>query len=311
MTRLRNKGRNVQGILLLDKPAGMSSNAALQQVKRLYQARKAGHTGSLDQIATGMLPICLGEATKLSRFLLDADKRYRAVLKLGVSTSTGDSEGTATEVRPVGELDTRDIQAVLHRFTGAIQQLPPMHSAIKHQGQPLYRLARQGIEIERRPRTVFIYELKPLGLSPGGLSTDELTVEVHCSKGTYIRTLAQDIGDALGVGAHVIALRRLAAGPFEEPQMVSLETLGTVAAQGLGRLDEVLVPMDRALAQWPAVSLSRHTRHYLVMGQPVLVPHAPTQGWVRLYGDEQFLGVGEVQDDGRIAPRRLVHVNAG
>jgi tRNA pseudouridine55 synthase len=289
----------------LDKPAGISSNSALQRAKRLYQARKAGHTGSLDQIATGMLPICLGEATKLSRFLLDADKRYRAVLKLGISTSTGDSEGAVIERRPVGRLDPEDVQNVLRRFAGAIQQLPPMHSAIKHQGQPLYRLARQGIEVERGLRTVFVHELELLGVSG-----DELTIKVHCSKGTYIRTLAQDIGLALDVGAHVIALRRLAAGPFEEPQMVTVETLEVAAMQGLDRLDALLVPMDRALARWPAVSLSRHTRHYLVMGQPVLVPHAPTQGWVRLYGDEQFLGVGEVQDDGRIAPRRLVHIGA-
>jgi len=301
MTRAQRKGRDVHGILLLDKPAGISSNSALQRVKRMFQARKAGHTGSLDQIATGMLPICLGEATKLSGFLLDADKRYRAVLRLGVRTTTGDIEGEVVQVQPVGSLDTQTVRHVLHQFTGPIQQTPPMHSAIKHQGQPLYKLAHRGLEVERQPRTVIIYEIELLRLQG-----TELEIGVHCSKGTYIRTLAEDIGGVLGTEAHVSELRRLGVGAFRAQQMVSMETLESLAQQGLAALDAQIVPMDSALADWPAVRLSQQTRYYLCMGQPVLVPHAPTEGWVRLYGDERFLGVGEVQDDGRIAPRRLI-----
>jgi tRNA pseudouridine55 synthase len=301
MTRARRKGRDVHGILLLDKPAGISSNGALQMVKRLYQARRAGHTGSLDQIATGMLPVCLGEATKLSGFLLDADKRYRAVVKLGVRTSTGDIEGDVLEVRPVGTMDLWGVRRVLSAFKGPIQQIPPMHSAIKHRGQPLYKLAHQGLAVERKPRTVVVREIELLGMD-----ADEMELEVLCSKGTYIRTLAEDIGAALAVGAHVRALRRLAVGAFGEREMVGLDTVERAAGRGLDDLDALLVPMDSALMQWPAVKLSRDTSYYLCMGQPVLVPHAPTEGWVRLYGDQRFLGIGQVQDDGRIAPRRLV-----
>jgi tRNA pseudouridine55 synthase len=295
------RGRNVQGILLLDKPSGLSSNAALQEVRRLYRARKAGHTGSLDRIATGMLPICLGEATKLSGFLLHADKRYRAVFKLGVRTTTGDSEGEVLERCAVPTVGERDALEVLARFTGTIEQIPPMFSAVKHRGQRLYRLAHLGMTVDREPRTVTVRELRLLHLAG-----DEMEVELACSKGTYVRTLAEDIGAALGTGAHVSMLRRLAVGPFREPQMISLPALEGIGAQGLEALDRLLLPSDAAVGQWPAVRLSGDVSYYLQLGQPVMVPHAPTEGWVRLYGDGEFLGVGEVLDDGRIAPRRLV-----
>ncbi len=301
MVKRRRKGRDIHGILLLDKPAGMSSNAALQHAKRLLGARKAGHTGSLDQIATGMLPLCFGEATKLSAFLLNADKAYRALFKLGESTTTGDRQGEVVERHPVGSLDRARVEEVLARFRGTIEQVPPMFSAIKHRGQPLYRLAHQGIEVERRPRTVTIHRLELLAMGE-----DTLEVEVHCSKGTYVRTLAQDIGEALGTGGHVRALRRIAVGPFQEGQMVAMEAVEAAAREG--RLEALLLPMDAALSQCPPVRLSPDVSYYLRMGQPVLVPHAPTEGVVRLYGDERFLGVGEVLEDGRIAPRRLVKV---
>jgi tRNA pseudouridine55 synthase len=303
MGKRPTRGRDVQGILLLDKPSGISSNASLQEVKRLYRARKAGHTGSLDRIATGMLPVCLGEATKLSGFLLHADKRYRAVFKLGVRTTTGDSEGPVVETRPVSALGERAVLEVLGRFIGSIEQVPPMFSAVKHQGQRLYRLAHQGVTVEREPRVVNVHELNLLRLQG-----DEMEVEVACSKGTYVRTLAEDVGEALATGAHVSSLRRLAVGPFQEQQMITLETLGEVAVRGLEALDAVLLPSDAAVLQWPAVKLSGDVSYYLRLGQPVMVPHAPTGGWVRLYGNGAFLGVGEVLDDGRIAPRRLVDV---
>jgi tRNA pseudouridine55 synthase len=305
MGKRPGRGRNVQGILLLDKPSGASSNAVLQEVKRLYRARKAGHTGSLDRIATGMLPICLGEATKLSGFLLHADKRYRAVFKLGTRTTTGDSEGEVIELRPVPAVSEQDALKVLARFTGTIEQVPPMFSAVKHQGQRLYRLAHQGVTVEREARTVTVHELRL-----ERLEGDEMEVEVACSKGTYVRTLAEDIGEAMGLGAHVSMLRRLAVGPFQERQMIALPTLEKLAQEGLEALDQVLLPADAAVAQWPAVRLSGDVSYYLRLGQPVMVPHAPTDGWVRLYGNGDFLGVGEVLDDGRIAPRRLVQAAA-
>jgi len=293
--------RPIDGIVLLDKPAGLSSNAALQIVKRLYQAAKAGHTGSLDPLASGLLPICLGEATKLSRFLLAADKTYRFTARLGATTSTGDTEGETLSVRPIPALDRAAVNAVLARFTGPIQQLPPMYSALKHQGQPLYRLARQGKEVERTPRRVMIHELKLLAL-------DETYMEctVRCAKGTYIRTLAEDIGEALGCGAHVIALRRTGAGPYSVTQASTLTGLQERANSAA--LDALLQPMDQALAAWPALTLPADSAYYLCHGQPVRTAQAPAQGWVRLYEGDQgrFLGIGEILDDGRVAPRRLL-----
>lgn len=302
MRRRRSRGRTLNGILLLDKPVGMTSNAALQTVKRLYQANKAGHTGSLDPLASGLLPICMGEATKMSAFLLDANKRYRGVCKLGVRTSTADAEGDVIETRPVTGVDATRVVEVLRSFTGSIEQIPPMHSAIKYQGQPLYKLAHQGIEVEREPRTVHIYALDLIRLEG-----DELEIEIHCSKGTYIRTLAEDIGAVLGCGAHLLELRRTEAGPFQLEKAIGLADLQQRAAAGMGGIDTLLLPMEMALASLPAVSLSQNTAFYLRQGQPVLVPQAPTSGWVRLFeNDERFIGVGHILDDGRVAPKRLI-----
>lgn len=299
--RRRKPGRKVNGILLLDKPSGLSSNHALQRVKRLYQAQKAGHTGSLDPLATGVLPICLGEATKLSAFLLDADKRYRVTLKLGEKTTTADAEGEVIETREVGDISQDSMQKVLGQFIGEQQQLPPMYSAVKHQGQRLYKLAREGIEVERKARQITIFSLDLVNLA-----LPLVTLDVHCSKGTYVRTLGEDIGEALGCGAHVSQLRRTAVGHFNaEP--VTLQQLESWSAEGMAALDEQLLPMDLALQDWPAVELSADMAFYVGQGQAVLVPRAPTEGMLRLYGPgAAFLGIGFIQPDGRVAPKRLI-----
>ena len=294
--------RPVDGLVLLDKPVGWTSNAALQAVKRLYRAKKAGHTGSLDPLASGLLPLCLGEATKLSGLLLNADKSYRFTCRLGVITATGDAEGEVLATRPVGPLSREQIEAALRRFTGPIQQIPPMYSAVKRDGQPLYKLARQGIEVERAPREVTVHELRLLRQD-----AEELECELRCSKGTYVRTLAADLGEALGCGAHVSALRRTAVEPYDAARMVTLDALRERAERGLAALDDWLLPPDSAVANWPAVSVSGDSAFYLRQGQPVLVPRAPSQGWLRLYQEgRQFLGIGEILDDGRVAPRRLL-----
>lgn len=294
--------RPVDGVLLLDKPVGLTSNAALQTVKRLYQAAKAGHTGSLDPLASGLLPICLGEATKMSGFLLNADKSYQFTCRLGIVTTTGDAEGEVTATRPVGPFSREQVVSALQRFTGVIEQIPPMYSALKRQGQPLYKLARQGIEVEREPRQVTIHELRLLRLEG-----EELECMMRCSKGTYVRTLAVDLGEALGCGAHISVLRRTAVEPYDASRMMTLDALRERAEQGLAALDEVLLPLDSAVMQWPAVRVRGDAAFYLRQGQPVLVPHAPVQGWVRLYeGEQHFLGLGEILDDGRVGPRRLL-----
>lgn len=298
----RRPRRPVSGVLLLDKPVGWTSNAALQAVKHLYQAAKAGHTGSLDPLASGLLPICLGEATKLSGFLLNADKGYRFTCRLGVTTTTGDAEGEVVAVRPVGPLSRESMEAALRQFVGTIQQIPPMYSALKHNGQPLYKLARKGMEVERAPREVTVHELRLLRLDD-----EEFECELRCSKGTYVRTLATDLGEILGCGAHVTALRRTVVEPYDAARMVTLESLREWAEQGLAVLDTKLLPSDSAVTQWPAVRVGGDAAFYLRQGQPVLAPRAPSQGWVRLYQDEQrFFGIGEILDDGRVAPRRLL-----
>jgi len=300
--RRRRPGRNVNGVLLLDKPAGITSNAALQKVKRLYQARKAGHTGSLDPLATGMLPICLGAATKISGFLLEADKSYHVLIRLGITTTTGDAEGTILENRTVPGFDRARLLEVLASFTGDIEQIPPMHSAIKQNGQPLYKLAHQGIVVAREPRRIHIHELQLLSHD-----NELLEVRVRCSKGTYIRTLAEDIGAALACGGHVSALRRLAVAGFVEQDMVSLASLEQSAASGVQALDGQLLSMGDALLHWPGLSLSSDVAYFFRQGQAVFVPDTPPSGYVRIYtGDEQFMGIGQVQDDGRIAPKRLM-----
>ena len=302
MGRRHSNLRRVNGILLLDKPPGMTSNAALQVVKRLYQARKAGHTGSLDPLATGLLPLCFGEATKVSGFLLDADKRYRVVCKLGENTTTGDAEGEVIERRPVEGVTEARLRKALEGFVGEIDPIPPMYSAVKHKGERLSKLARQGVEVEREARKVDIHSLE---LRDFSLPVFE--IDVHCSKGTYVRTLVEDIGEQLGCGAHVTALRRLAVGPFDDSQMVDMAALEATAAEGMAALDKLLLPMESGLSQWPGVRLSGDAAFYLRQGQPVLVPQAPTEGWVRLYeGESRFLGMGEILDDGRVAPRRLM-----
>jgi len=302
MGRRQVRGRDVNGILLLDKPSGITSNDALQQVKRLFYAKKAGHTGSLDPLASGVLPICMGEATKVSAFLLDADKRYQVRCQLGVRTTTADAEGEVVETRPVVSWTAEQIDRVFDEFRGRIEQIPPMYSALKHQGQRLYKLARQGVEVEREPRPVDIYEL-----TLTGQGDDWIDIDVHCSKGTYIRTLAEDIGEKLGCGAHVSALRRSMVGPYGAGQLVTLEQLQYLKENDMPAMDDLLLPIESALSQWPDVDLSTDAAFYLQQGQPVLVPHAPTSGWVRLYeGNRSFLGMGEILDDGRVAPRRLM-----
>ena len=302
MGRRRAKGRDVNGILLLDKPSGITSNAALQQVKRLYFARKAGHTGSLDPLASGVLPICMGEATKVSAFLLDADKRYRVRCQLGVRTATGDAEGEILASRAVVRYSRAQLESVLEQFRGSIEQIPPMYSALKHQGQRLYKLARQGVEVERQPRPVEIYALLLTGQGD-----DWIDIDVHCSKGTYVRTLVEDIGERLGCGAHVSELRRTGVGPYDETGLVTITALEELKQSDLAAMDRLLLPIESALTQWPGVELSNDAAFYLQQGQPVLVPRAPTSGWVRLYErDHTFLGMGEILDDGRVAPRRLM-----
>ncbi|GIX22154.1 MAG: tRNA pseudouridine synthase B [Gammaproteobacteria bacterium] len=304
------KGRAVHGIVLLDKPEGVTSNAALQQVKRLYRAAKAGHTGNLDPLATGVLPICLGEATKISAFLLDADKAYRVQCVLGVRTDTGDRDGRVLETRPPPACSAGDIRRVLKRFVGEQTQLPPMYSAVKHQGQPLYRLARRGVEVERRPRQVHIHRLDLSAWGDG-----RLVLEVECSKGTYVRTLVEDIAAALGTVAHVTALRRTRAGPFEDEACRSLAELEAAAAEGEAALDALLLPADAALPDWPRVAVPPYMADFLAQGQPVLVPRVEAEGLLRLYRrdaeGERFLGIGRVLDDGRIAPKRLLFETRG
>jgi tRNA pseudouridine55 synthase len=291
-------------VLLLDKPPGLTSNDALQKAKRLLNACKAGHTGSLDPIATGLLPLCFGDATRLSQFLLDADKRYWTVFRLGVSTTTFDTEGEVTATREA-RVSTADVERVLPRFTGAIKQVPPMYSAIKVGGQPLYKLARAGEVVEREARDLTVHEMKLVGLEG-----DRLTLEIHCSKGTYVRTLAHDIGEALGCGAHVAELRRTGVGGLDVRRAVSLAELETIpTAEERARK---LLPLDAMLDGFPDVHLTALAAHYLRQGQPVSLQHGRQPGWVRLYeGETRFLGIGQVMDDGRVAPRRLLGTGKG
>lgn len=295
--------RYVNGILLLDKPAGLTSNAALQKVKRLFNARKAGHTGSLDPIATGMLPICFGEATKFSQFLLDSDKTYVVTAKLGVQTNTGDSEGFVTATNPVSGVTPERLATVMQAYLGDIEQVPPMFSAIKVEGRPLYELARQGIEIERKARLVHIFALRL-----EQLNQDEVTLFVHCSKGTYVRTLIEDIGRDLGCGAHVIGLRRTRVTPYDESAMVSMESLTKILeTSGFDGLTRCLLPVETAVEVLPAIKLSASATFYLKQGQPVRANLGLDHSLLRLLSEDgRFLGVGEATQDGRVKPVRLV-----
>ncbi len=305
MGRRKNKGRDISGVLLLDKPQGCSSNHILQKVKRLFGAAKAGHTGSLDPLATGMLPICLGEATKISAFLLDSDKRYRLACQLGVSTNTGDAEGEVIDTQDATAITEQDILAVLPEFIGEIEQVPPMFSALKHNGERLYDLARKGIEVERKPRTITIYNIDYISLTVDEQQRIILELDVECSKGTYVRTLAEDIAKKLDCCAHITALRRLSVGPYSD-DMVTIDELIALAEEGQDALDACLQPIDSGVADWPDVRLGSDAAFYVRQGQPVLVPHAPTEGWVRIYDQSHFLGLGEIQDDGLVAPRRMI-----
>lgn len=303
---MKRRGRAIDGILILDKPTGMTSNAALQMVKRLYSAAKAGHTGSLDPLATGVLPICLGEATKFSQYLIDADKGYRSTFVFGVRTNTSDSDGQAIATADASALTQAQVEAGLASFRGDIAQIPSMFSAIKVDGQPLYKLARAGQEIEREPRAVTVFELELEAFRPGERA--EADVRILCSKGTYVRSIAEDLGQLLGVGAHVAMLRRIKAGPFVEGDAVSMTTLeGLKQRDALADMDGLLRPAEIAVEKLPKVVLGEAAGFYLRQGQPVLVPKAPTSGLVQLFLQAGgFIGIGEILDDGRVAPRRLI-----
>ncbi|EGQ8040951.1 TPA: tRNA pseudouridine(55) synthase TruB [Vibrio alginolyticus] len=305
----RRKGRPINGVILLDKPTGISSNDALQKVKRIYFAEKAGHTGALDPLATGMLPICLGEATKFSQFLLDSDKRYRVIAKLGERTNTSDSDGEVVETRPV-DVTLDKLESCIDQFRGESDQVPSMFSALKYQGKPLYEYARKGIEVPRESRKIMVYEIV-LHRFEG----DEVEMEVHCSKGTYIRTIVDDLGEMLGCGAHVTMLRRTGVAKYPYENMVTLEQLNELLEQAHREeraprelLDPLLLPMDTAVEDLPEVNLVPELADMVQHGQPVQVFGAPTEGSLRLtMGEERlFIGVGEMNEDGKIAPKRLV-----
>jgi tRNA pseudouridine55 synthase len=297
----QRRGLPVNGVLLLDQPKGVSSNHALQRVRRLFQAQKAGHTGTLDPMATGLLPICLGEATKFSSHLLEADKVYRTRVELGVITDTGDAEGTVMEQHEVPRLSVDDVEAVLTRFRGEIDQVPPMYSALKHQGKKLYELAREGKHVERAARRVSVYDARLLSFEGTAFE-----LEVSCSKGTYIRTLAEDIGQALGCGAHISQLRRLKTGPFLADAMWTLEALEALADQAA--LEAELMPADVLVDHLPSLTVDDAAHNRLAHGQSAnlttgtLAPDA----LARLYYAETFIGLGVVKGAQEVAPKRLL-----
>ncbi len=298
---MRRKGRDIHGIILLDKPPGYSSSQAVQKVKWLFTARKAGHTGSLDPFATGMLPICLGEASKTAGFMLEASKRYLATARLGQATATGDIEGDVVREMAVPALTPQAIDAAFESFRGPIEQVPPMYSALKHQGQPLYKLARAGKEVERKSRTIIIH-----GLELIGWDKPLLVFRVHCSKGTYVRTLAEDIAEKLGTCAHLQALRRLDVEPFREEDMISLDELER--AVEAGQQDSLLLPLDKGLEAWPVVELGGEDQARFTHGNPALVRETH-RGNVRVYAlSGQILGLGEVRSDHQVHPKRLFNL---
>ncbi len=295
----RRKGRDVHGVILLDKPEGYSSNQAVQKVRWLFQARKAGHTGSLDPFATGMLPICLGEASKTAGFMLTSSKTYVATAVIGQATTTGDIEGDICNELPLPDFDSLQITTLFKSFTGEIEQVPPMYSALKHKGQPLYKLAREGKEVDRKSRKVTIHSLELLSWQP-----PLLEFQVHCSKGTYIRTLAEDIALAMGSCAHLRSLRRLNVEPFLELDMISLDELTDLAEEG--GIDSCLLPIDSGLVDWPVVTLDEAETEPFSHGNPV-ESSAGDPGLVRVYGpNDQILGIGEITDEKRLKPKRLM-----
>jgi len=299
--RARVPRRRVDGLLLLDKLPGMSSNAALQAARRLYRAEKGGHTGTLDPLATGLLPCLFGEATKFGAELLDADKTYAAQITLGVTTTTGDAEGKIVERRPVA-VGTADVERALARFRGRISQVPPAYSALKHEGRPLYKYARAGEPVERPPRSVTIHEL-----ALRRFNGESLEVTVRCSKGTYVRTLAEDVGRALGCGAHVAGLRRTAVGRFSIADAVGLPAL---EALGPDARDAHLQPLDALVGHLPAVAVAEPEAARFRCGQAVPVPALAAGGRFRVYhADGVFIGIGEI-DSGALRPHRLVRQDA-
>jgi len=300
----RARGRAVHGIVLLDKPAGISSNRALQKVRALFDARKAGHTGSLDPFATGMLPICLGEASKTAGYMLDSDKSYRALARLGTATDTGDIEGSAIEECEVPPLTPDAVESAMHKLTGTILQVPPMHSAIKHRGQPLYKLAREGRTIERESRECTIHALELVELGP-----DFLAFGVRCSKGTYVRTLAEDLARMLGTCAHLVALRRLSTAGFDEGEMATMEQLEQ--ATGEGKLGDYLLAVDAGLRSWPKVVLADELVRGFLNGNPQETGE-PGAGRVRVYGPQgQLLGLAEHETGGKVSPFRVFNLQDG
>lgn len=299
---MKRRGRRLDGIFLLNKDSGMSSNMALQKTKRLFDAAKAGHTGSLDPLATGMLPICFGEATKFSQYLLDSNKSYRVVAQLGVRTTTQDAEGEVVEVRPVA-FSAEQLEVALTQFRGSITQTPSMFSALKHQGQPLYKLARQGIEVERASRQVQIFRLQVLDWS-----NDQLTMEIDCSKGTYVRSIVDDLGQVLGCGAHVAQLYRRSVAIYPESAMLSLAQLeGLLEQAGMAALDQHLLPAQTALLDWPEYVLNEEQTQAIIQGKAVVADALPAQGWLRLVSAAgHFIGVGESNAAGLLVSKRLV-----
>ena len=294
--------RDIDGILLLDKPLGLSSNQALQQVRRLFNARKAGHCGSLDPLATGVLPICLGEATKFSGYLLGANKCYRASCRLGQTTTSGDAEGEIIETSTV-QVDVTQIQQLLPQFVGEIEQIPPMYSALKHQGKRLYQLAREGKQVERAPRKITIHQLTLLDFDG-----QTLDIDVACSKGTYIRTLAEDIGAQLGCGAHLSALHRSSVDKFDEADAFSMEQLENLQAQGIELLDTVLLPVGAALEQFPQIILNPSDSLDIRQGRRIGLAAMAEPGLRRLRSSEgAFLGLGELAGNGELSAKRLMN----
>lgn len=299
--RLR-KGRAVTGVVLLNKPQGMSSNHALQHVKRLYNAQKAGHTGALDPLATGILPICLGEATKFSQYLLDADKAYRVEALLGVRTTTSDAEGEVVEEKTVS-VDAKHIAEAIHDFIGKQEQSPSIYSALKHEGRPLYYYARRGIEVPKKTREITIHSIELLGVEG-----NKISLQVSCSKGTYIRTLVDDLGQALGCGAHVASLHRNAVADINESTMVTPEQLEKAAEQGESALDNLLQPADLLLGELPKVTVTQAQTRDFLHGQPIPLPAKDandTEEWRVLNEQSQFLGVGRVKNS-ELWPRRVI-----
>lgn len=301
MGRRNKKGRNITGIVIIDKPTGRSSNHVLQQVKRLFDAKKAGHTGALDPLATGVLPICLGEATKVSSYLLDADKSYQVICTLGVVTDSGDSDGEVLTTTEIPEFNEQTLLDILPKFMGEQDQVPPMFSALKYQGQPLYKLARQGIEVERKSRRITIYDMQLLAIT-----ADSFTLEVKCSKGTYIRTLVEDISHDLGCGGHVSMLRRTNAAGYSLDQALTIEQLVAISEQGQVALDDSLLPTEDALTDWPSINASAEMLTALRLGQTIKVEQAFQSASVRLFGpDSEFIGLGEMTEQGTVAPKRV------